>query len=76
MKAILRHINLLIGAIFVCCLISCKNSNELVATPGFEPEIEQQQNLEFTFNRDVVPDSLVARWDSAAYIAIDPAVKG
>ncbi len=43
---------------------------------NFEDEIEQQQNLVFSFNKDVIPDSLLNTWDSVAYIEFSPAVKG
>ncbi|HVZ97259.1 MAG TPA: MG2 domain-containing protein, partial [Chitinophagaceae bacterium] len=58
--------------------ISCRTAkNELtVSHQNFEGEIEQQQNLIFTFDKDIYPDSLLQKWDSTAYIEFTPAVKG
>jgi len=59
--------------VFFC---SCRNGNELEVKNMFDPEIAQQQNLEFSVNHDVVPDSLLNRWDSTQYLELSPAVKG
>ncbi len=58
--------------------ISCslnKNSVRLKSS-NFTDEIDLQQNLVFTFDRNLVPDSLTGKWDSSAYLAFTPAVKG
>jgi uncharacterized protein YfaS (alpha-2-macroglobulin family) len=58
-------------------LSSCVNRNEInVKSRNFENEVEEQQNLVFTFSRDLVPDSLLNRWDTTGYIHFTPAVKG
>jgi len=67
----------------MCCLFAfvllqaCNSgSYQLQVTQNFDPEIEQQQNLEFSFNKDLLPDSLLNRWDSTAYLEIEPKVRG
>ncbi|MBK0402549.1 alpha-2-macroglobulin family protein [Adhaeribacter sp. BT258] len=63
---------------FLIFSVSCsKLSNTLeVESRNFDEEIAQYQNLVFRFNKDVVGDSLLNRWDSTAYISFKPAVKG
>jgi len=74
MKSILRHILFFVGCLI---LASCHSKTELkVVSTNFEGEIEQQQNLEFSFNKDLVADSLLNRWDSTPYIEFTPKVKG
>ncbi len=63
------------GCLFFC--ISCNSKNQLtVIHTNCDGEVEQQQNLEFDFNKDIFPDSLLQAWDSTAYVDLEPAVKG
>ncbi|NDK54321.1 alpha-2-macroglobulin family protein [Pontibacter fetidus] len=57
---------------------SCKgNSDELLLeSRNFEQQIAQEQNLVFTFDKALVPDSLLNQWDTIPYINIKPTVKG
>lgn len=56
---------------------SCLHRNEArLVTKNFEFEIEQQQNLIFTFDKDLVPDSMTGNWDTIPYIVFTPAVQG
>jgi uncharacterized protein YfaS (alpha-2-macroglobulin family) len=56
---------------------SCSHRNEVEVTGhNFDSEIDLQQNLQFVFNKDLYPDSLLQQWDSTAYIEFSPAVKG
>lgn len=66
-------------ALFSLLLLSaCHNKkNELgISSKNFEEEIQLQQNLQFTFDKDLYPDSLLQRWDSTAYIVFTPKVQG
>ncbi len=78
MRSNLRHIIAMIWCLFLCVLFhACKSSKyDVQATTNFQSEIEQQQNLEFTFNKDLCPDSLVNVWDTTSFIDITPAVRG
>jgi len=70
--------------IMLCAIVgallfaSCKNRNEVtVAHRNFETDVEPLQNLIFTFDKDLAPDSLLNNWiDSIAYIKFTPEVKG
>ena len=56
---------------------SCVNQNTItVVNRNFDTEIEQQQNLIFTFNQDMVNDTLINRWDTAQLIQFSPHIKG
>lgn len=63
--------------IAVIILAGCSSRNYLeVETTNFTDQIETLQNLEFTFSRDVAPDSVIGLWDSIPYIEFEPEVKG
>jgi alpha-2-macroglobulin len=58
-------------------LAACTSSDSLeVKRANFTDQIDQLQNLEFQFNKELVPDSLVEIWDSTAYLEFEPSVKG
>jgi len=77
MKSNFRHIIVMICGLFLCSILqSCNSKSDLKATQNFDSEIEQQQNLEFSLNKDLFPDSLLNRWDSTIYMEISPSVKG
>lgn len=60
-------------------LVACqKNSNQLAIkyTNFKEAEVAHQQNLVFTLNKDVYPDSLLQRWDSTAFVEFTPKISG
>ena len=69
------HTIFLIGCLFFCACNSSKN-DLAVTYKNFEGEVAQQQNLVFSFNKDIYPDSLLQTWDSTAYIKFSPAIKG
>ena len=59
------------------CFNSCSSLNEVkIAGTNFKEEIGQSQNLVFTFNKDLVPESQLNDWDSTQYIHFEPAVRG
>jgi len=68
----------LLSFLFLLLLAACQGAkNEVkVTSRNFEDEIEQQQNLEFNFNKDIYPDSLLQHWDSTEYIEFTPKIKG
>jgi len=55
---------------------ACSSNRIQVDKTNFSEEIALQQNLIFTFNHDVVPDSLLNRWDSTAFVHFEPRVQG
>lgn len=61
----------------VLTYFSCTNRNVIeITTRNFGEEIQQQQNLVFTFNRPIVSDSVLETWDTTQYISFNPAVAG
>lgn len=75
MKAPLWLAIFLIGGLFFAQ--SCGNRNGVeVTSRNFDTEVDRQQNLQFTFSKDVYPDSLLQQWDSLPYIEFQPAVRG
>lgn len=58
-------------------LYACNRKDQLqVDKTNFTDEVALQQNLIFTFNHDVVPDSLLNKWDTVAYVHFEPRVQG
>lgn len=61
---------------FAFLAAACSRNTIEVSNRNFETEIEQQQNLVFTFNQNVAKDSLFNVWDTAQYVRFEPAVRG
>jgi len=63
--------------VLLLLFFSCNRKNEVqLVSKNFEVEVDQQQNLVFTFDKDLVGDSLTGEWDSVKYISFEPAVEG
>ena len=61
----------------VSLMLSCSTENKVsVTATNFETEIETLQNLAFTFDRDLAPDSVLNIWDTTAYLEFSPAING
>lgn len=66
---------LLVSLIFL--LTNCSSHRYLeVENTNFTDQIDQLQNLEFTFNKDIAPDSIIELWDSVKYIEFEPRIDG
>ncbi|MEZ5015980.1 MAG: alpha-2-macroglobulin [Flavipsychrobacter sp.] len=58
-------------------LASCASNESLkFDEKQFKEDIGNQENLYFSFNKDIYPDSLVGRWDTTAYISFSPNIPG
>ncbi|HZG01691.1 MAG TPA: Ig-like domain-containing protein, partial [Chitinophagales bacterium] len=59
-------------------IVTCTSQKNLltVTNTNFVSQVERDQNLSFTFNKPLVPDSLLGRWDTTAYIEFSPSVPG
>lgn len=59
-------------------LVGCNRNGKLKLKEINFPdgEIQTQQALVFTFNSDLVKDSLLNKWDSTAYLNFNPAIRG
>ncbi len=72
MKNFLR----IIWVVWMCAACS-GNKNQLVITAqNFGEQIAEQQNLNFTFDREVAPVELLNQWSETAYLDIQPPVAG
>lgn len=62
----------------VLIIVSGCTSNDLlkVDKDPFKNSIENRENLYFSFNKDLYPDSLIGRWDSTEYISFSPKIEG
>ena len=57
-------------------LSACLNRNTIsIKDSNIGDTIQILQNLSITFNRDLVPDSLIDKWDSTTYLKIEPSIK-
>ena len=58
--------------------LACSRAGQPLERPetNFTDVIDPEQNLTFTFADDVVPDSLVGRWDTTAALALTPRLPG
>lgn len=75
----MKRYSLLQASIVLCIIIlaGCTRTNVLkVSKTNFTDQIDQFQNLEFTFNRDMVTDSMINKWDSTVLIKLEPPVEG
>lgn len=64
--------------ILSCLTIGCRsNTNELrLESKNFEEQIEPEQNLVFTFDKELASPSILQKWDTINYLTFTPAVKG
>ncbi|GAB2795687.1 hypothetical protein GCM10027275_46120 [Rhabdobacter roseus] len=57
--------------------LGCSSLNEIrLVGKNFTDEVQQSQNLVFTFNKDLVQESRLDVWDSTQYVRFEPAVPG
>lgn len=57
-------------------LAACNRSAVNLTYTNAKEEVEPLQNLVFTFDKPLAPDSLAAGWDSTPYIDFSPAIRG
>lgn len=70
--------NFFLFALLGVVLVSCSNFNTLkVKKTNFEDEVSRAQNLVFTFNKQLLPDTaLINKWDTTQYISFEPKIPG
>ena len=72
-----RTLLFLIGLIFVLPGCSRLSLNEVaIVGRNFDDEVQQTQNLTFTFNKNVGSQHQIGEWDSTQYVRFKPAVRG
>lgn len=72
-------LSLLTGFLFMFAFTHCSrlSFNEVsVVGRNFSDEVQQTQNLTFTFNKNIGPTSQLDEWDSTQYVRFIPAVRG
>lgn len=70
--------SLLVGSFFLVFTHCARLSLNEVAVVGrnFGDEVQQTQNLIFTFNKNVAADTHLDAWDSTQYVRFKPAIRG
>ncbi len=69
--------SLLFAATLLIILTGCSDNDQLkVNEDAFKGHIDKLQNLHFSFNKDIYPDSLLGQWDSTEYVTFTPDVEG
>ncbi len=68
-----RHGVIILALFFGACSPGKKVN---LSEKNFSDEIETRQNLVFTFDRELAPDSVLNLWDSISYISFSPDVQG
>ncbi len=58
------------------CLACSKKDTANVLEKNFQDQIEINSNLSFTFDKDLVSDTLLNVWDTTELITFDPPIKG
>lgn len=72
MKKIFLALVVLIASVYS----GCKSSEKMVEMFNDPENVELRENLIFSFNEAMVPDSLLNQWDSTAYVDFSPKVRG
>lgn len=73
----MRTLSRLIVLFAILFLAGCTGQNQVeVDNQNFRDQIDQLQNLEFTFNNDLAPDSIIEIWDSIPFIEFTPHING
>ncbi|MBS1536240.1 MAG: alpha-2-macroglobulin family protein [Bacteroidetes bacterium] len=61
----------------VLVLASCSGDKVNITSRNFTDEVQREQNLSFTFDKPLMPDSLLTyNWDTTSYIKFTPSVRG
>lgn len=71
-----NHLHLLLLAAALLLFVSCNRNTVSLADTNAKGEVQLLQNLSFRFSKQLVPDSLLNRWDSTAYIEFEPKIRG
>lgn len=71
-----NHLHLLLMAAALLLFVSCNRNTVSLTDTNAKGEVQLLQNLSFRFSKQLVPDSLLNRWDSTAYIEFEPKIRG
>ena len=70
------HLHLLVLTATVLLVVSCNRNAVNLADTNARGEVQPLQNFSFRFSKQLVPDSLLNRWDSVAYVEFEPNIRG
>ncbi len=70
------HLQLLIFTAAVSLLISCNKNAVKLSETNAKGEVPPLGNLVFRFSKQLMPDSLLNRWDSIPYVEFEPKITG
>src|SRR5450432_4205396 len=68
--------SVLINFLLAFSLFSCNRNQVSLDFTNAKDEVAPLTNLVFRFDKTLIADSLVNRWDSTKYISLDPAIAG
>jgi len=58
-------------------IAACTSTDRIaIESMNFDEQIDMFQNLEFQFDRDLAPDSLLNKWDTTRYLDFRPEIHG
>lgn len=63
-------------AFFIFTFVSCRHNSVGLDFTNAKGELTTLSNLTFRFDKPLVNDSLLNRWDSAGYVKFEPAIRG
>jgi alpha-2-macroglobulin len=70
------HLHLLFVTAAVTLFAACNRNAVNLADTNAKGEVQPLQNLSFRFSKQLVPDSLLNRWDSTAFVEFEPNIRG
>ncbi len=70
------HLQLLVFTAAVSLLISCNKNAVKLSETNAKGEVPPLGNLVFRFSKQLMPDSLLNRWDSIPYVEFEPKITG
>ena len=69
------HLHLLLAAV-ITLFVSCNKNAVTLSDTNAKGEVQLLGNLVFHFNKPLVPDSLLNRWDTIPYVQFEPRISG
>jgi uncharacterized protein YfaS (alpha-2-macroglobulin family) len=69
------QLHLLLAAM-ITLFVSCNKNAVILSDTNAIGEVQPLGNLVFRFNKQLVPDSLLNRWDSISYVQFEPGISG
>lgn len=71
-----KHLNAVITLLILTVISACNRSVVNLDYTNAKDEVSPLGNLVFRFDKSLVPDSLLNRWDSTEYVSFSPKIHG